>query len=267
MKMFTNSMLAKANMVCRTWISPKTMPAEEMTAVGATLEMGQAVWTMSGEIVPKTKTDNREAQGLLAVWPGTFHGVSGDDDLVVCYKGEAKKYVHPRKTVLCKTVDSMVALASEVVPDSDVPPPSDHSAAERSQTSSSYESEARRGSSGAMATPKKKKQRKDRKRRKENDSGSSSDDDLAKQPNNRTNKREMLQGLEVGVSCAPRCAFLDPATALPEFLHLAESHEVHWPGEYPRSLLLFQDANKMYGDRDSQLLSFSLPCARSPHQL
>mmetsp|Transcript_138587 Transcript_138587/g.240964 ORF Transcript_138587/g.240964 Transcript_138587/m.240964 type:complete len:738 (-) Transcript_138587:73-2286(-) len=80
-------------------------------------------------------------------------------------------------------------------------------------------------------------------------------------------ERDLLQGLEVGVSSAPRGAFLDPAIALPEFLHLAESHEVHWRGEYPRSLLLFQDANKMYGDRDSQLLSFSLPCARSPHQL
>jgi len=177
MKRYTKSMLAQADLVCRTWISPKVMPPEEFTAIGATLEMGQAVWTMSGEVVPKTKTDNPEAHGLLAVWPGTLHGLRGEDDLIVCYKGETEKFVHPRKQVLCKTVDWMVALANDVVPDSDIPP-SDHST-DHSEGCESDDDQ----SNGTVATPKKKKQRKNRKVTQETNSGNGSDNGLANQPN------------------------------------------------------------------------------------
>ena len=83
LKRYANAILAEADLVCRTWISPKNMPLEEMTAVGATLEMGHAMWRMSVQIVPKTKTDNCEAQRLLAVWPGTLHVLSSDDAIIV----------------------------------------------------------------------------------------------------------------------------------------------------------------------------------------
>ena len=77
--------------------------------------------------------------------------------------------------------------------------------------------------------------------------------------------KELLQRLDI--QCDRCGAFLNPAVALQEYLEVAEKSEVHWPGRYPRALLLFQDANKMYGDSDCQLLSFSLAHARTPHQL
>ena len=62
-------------------------------------------------------------------------------------------------------------------------------------------------------------------------------------------------------------AFLDPAEALPLFLKLA------YEGDFvPRTvtvlrLALFFDANELYGRDKCQLILFSLPDARSPHQL
>ena len=62
-------------------------------------------------------------------------------------------------------------------------------------------------------------------------------------------------------------AFLDPAQALPLFLKLAyEGDFVPRTVTVPR-LALFFDANEIYGRDKCQLISFSLPDARSPHQL
>ena len=78
-------------------------------------------------------------------------------------------------------------------------------------------------------------------------------------------EKDLLQGLNI--QCDRRGAFLNPAVALQEYLEVAEKSDVHWPGRYPRALLLFKDAKKMYGDCDCELLSFSLPYARTPNQL
>ena len=62
-------------------------------------------------------------------------------------------------------------------------------------------------------------------------------------------------------------AFLDPAQALPLFLKLAyEGDFVPRTVTVPR-LALFFNANDIYGRDKCQLISFSLPDARSPHQL
>ena len=62
-------------------------------------------------------------------------------------------------------------------------------------------------------------------------------------------------------------AFLDPAQALPLFLKLAyEGDFVPRTVTVPR-LALFSDGNEIYGRDKCLLISFSLPDARSPHQL
>ena len=62
-------------------------------------------------------------------------------------------------------------------------------------------------------------------------------------------------------------AFLDPAQALPLFLKLAyEGDFCSRTVTVPR-LALFFDASEIYGREKCQLILFSLPDARSPHQL
>ena len=78
-------------------------------------------------------------------------------------------------------------------------------------------------------------------------------------------EKELLDGIVIAES--RRGAFLDPNVVLPEYLALAEKSHILHGGSHPQALCIFLDAKKMYNDSDSQLLSFSLPYARNPHQL
>ena len=60
---------------------------------------------------------------------------------------------------------------------------------------------------------------------------------------------------------------MDPAQALPLFLKLAYEGVFVLRTVTPQRLALFFDANEIYGRDKCQLILFSLPDARSPHQL
>lgn len=82
-------------------------------------------------------------------------------------------------------------------------------------------------------------------------------------------EQKLLTNLQITDLKAERGAFVHPTQAIPTFLALIERDEIIHPGAFPRALNLFLDANNMkqYKDMKCQLLAFSVPYGRQPHQL